>query len=190
MGGVGSGRWGWRSGADTTEGYRSIDVRELARAGALEPGTTRRVVWSAQGEVVASLDTRAEPGRLILTRGAGDGTQAVDLTRTACHLGGARHWFCCSGCGRRVGLLYDAGGFACRKCRQLVYPSQRERAFVRALRREDRFCDRMGWSDAARGRPKGMHQRTYEQRCREHAELSERSLYELMVLLGWPVPGP
>jgi hypothetical protein len=34
MGGIGSGRH-WQFGADTTEGYRSIDVRWLKREGLL-----------------------------------------------------------------------------------------------------------------------------------------------------------
>lgn len=112
MGGSGSGRR-WHFGSkDTTEGYRSIDVRWLKREGMLTPGANRRITWSRHGEVVASINIRAELGRVILTyrhRGGGgnewkDESYPVHLTTTPCHMGGERHWFLCParGCGQRV----------------------------------------------------------------------------------------
>lgn len=41
MGGIGSGRH-WLLGADTTDDYRSIDIRWLKREGLLESGIRRR----------------------------------------------------------------------------------------------------------------------------------------------------
>ena len=100
MGGSGSGRYSW--GKDTTEGYRSIDVRWLKREGMLSPGATRRITWSRHGEVVASINVRSEPGRMILTyrhRGGGgdwkDESYPVHLVTTSCHIGGERPWFLC-----------------------------------------------------------------------------------------------
>ena len=67
MGGSGSGRR-WHYGSkDTTESYRSIDVRWLKREGMLSPGADRRITWSRNGEAVASVNIRAELGRVILT---------------------------------------------------------------------------------------------------------------------------
>jgi hypothetical protein len=67
MGGSGSGRR-WHYGAkDTTEDFRSIDVRWLKRESMLSPGADRRISWSRRGEVVASINVGAELGRVILT---------------------------------------------------------------------------------------------------------------------------
>ena len=198
MGGSGSGRWGPRSGAKAaTDDFLSIDVRELVRAGALVAGAKRRVIWSAQGEVIASLDIRAEWRRVVLQRGGGrkGARYPVDLTTTPCHLGGERSWFVCptGGCGQRVAILYDVGGFACRECHQLTHPSQREKALARALRRADRLCDRMGWpsdpSDAERSRPRWMHRTTYARHCRDLDALAARGMAALADIPGWPRPG-
>lgn len=182
MGGSGSGRR-WHFGSkDTTEGYRSIDVRWLKREGMLTPGANRRITWSRHGEVVASINIRAELGRVILTyrhRSGGDEwkdeSYPVHLTTTPCHMGGERHWFLCParGCGKRVAVIYGGGIFACRKCYQLAYPSQREDAGDRAARRAHRIRDRLGWPGGVLegggwGKPKGMHWRTYERLCDDH----------------------
>lgn len=182
MGGSGSGRRWHYSAKDTTEGYRSIDVRWLKREGMLSSGANRRITWSRQSEVVASINIRAEPGRVVLTyrhRSGGDDWQdesyPVHLVTTPCHMGGERHWFLCParGCGKRAGVLYGGGIFACRKCYQLAYPSQRESTEDRAARRADRIRDRLGWpggilEGSGWGKPKGMHWRTYERLSDEH----------------------
>jgi hypothetical protein len=65
MGGTGSGRH-WQSGADTTENYRSIDVRWLKREGLLSSGIGSRITWSRGGEVTGRVNVRSEPGRVFL----------------------------------------------------------------------------------------------------------------------------
>ena len=99
----------------------------------------------------------------------------VHLVTTPCHMGGKRHWFLCParGCGKRAAVLYGGGIFACRKCYQLAYPSQRESTEDRATRRADRIRDRLGWpggilEGAGWGKPKGMHWRTYERLSDKH----------------------
>jgi len=182
MGGSGSGRR-WHYGSkDTTESYRSIDVRRWKRGSFLTPGRAFSWQWSRHGEVVASINVRAEVGRVILTyrhRSSGDEwkdeSYPVHLTTTPCHMGGERHWFLCParGCGQRVAVIYGGGIFACRKCYQLAYPSQREDTADRAIRRANRIRDRMGWpggvlEGSGWRKPKGMHRRTYERLCDEH----------------------
>ena len=101
MGGSGSGRR-WHYGSkDTTEGYRSIDVRRWKRGGFLTPGRAFSWQWSRDSEVVASINVRAELGRVIVTyrhRSGGDEwkdeSYPVYLTTTPCHMGGERPWFC------------------------------------------------------------------------------------------------
>ena len=201
MGGSGSGRR-WHYGSkDTTESQRSIDVRWLKREGMLTPGATSRITWSRHGKVVASINIRAELGRVILTyrhrSGGGewkDESYPVHLTTTPCHIGSERHWFLCParGCGQRVAVIYGGGIFACRKCHQLAYPSQREDIADRAGRRADRIRRRLGWpagvlNGSDFGKPKGMHWHTYERLCREHDVFSDRTLKAIADQLNlWP----
>jgi hypothetical protein len=182
MGGSGSGRR-WRFGSkDTTETYRAIDVRRWKRDGFLSPGCAFSWKWSRHGEVIASINVRAEPDRVILDyrqRDHGGEWQAenypVNLTTTPCHIGGERPWFLCParGCGQRIAVIYGGGIFACRKCHQLAYPSQSEDPADRAVRRADRLRARLGWPSgvlegAGWGKPRGMHWRTYERLCDEY----------------------
>lgn len=193
MGGVGSGRH-WQFGADTTDDYRSIDIRWLKREGLLGFGISRRITWSRGGEVTGSINVQSEPGRVILDyrhRDHGGEWQPerypVYLDTTPCHMGGVRHWFLCParGCGRRVAILYGGAIFACRHCYRLAYTSQREKPGDRAARRADRIRDKMGWPGGILeggdwGKPTGMHWRTYDRLSREHDALSDRALVGIM----------
>ena len=196
MGGMGSGRR-WHFGAsETTDDYRSIDVRRWRRDGLLKPGQCFGWQWSIHGEVVASIRVRAEQDRVILTyrhRSGGsdwkDESYPVYLDWTACHLGGQRPWFRCParGCGRRVAILYGGAIFACRHCYQLAYPSQREADDDRATRRADRIRERLGWEPGILNgdgpKPKGMHWSTFERLTREHHILVQKSLTGLRSML-------
>ena len=154
MGGSGSGNRWHHGGKSTTDDYCTLDVRRWAQAGVLRPGYWGGWHWTRDGETVASIQMRTEHDRVILIyrhRSGGDEwkdeSYPVHLTTTPCHMGGERHWFLCParGCGQRVAVIYGGGIFACRKCYQLAYPSQREDAGDRAARRAHRIRDRMGW---------------------------------------------
>ena len=193
MGGVGSGRH-WQPGANTTDDYRSLDIRWLKREGLLEPGISRRITWSSGGEVTGLISILSEPGHVILDyrhryRGGEWQPQLypVHLDTTPCHMGGERLWFLCParGCSRRVAILYGGAIFACRQCHQLIYPSQREPNRHRAIRRAERIREKLGWPPGIIeggdwGKPKGMHWRTYERLCREHDALSDRAMLGVM----------
>ena len=193
MGGIGSGRH-WQFGADTTEDYRSVDIRWLKREGILGLQGSRLLSWKRNGEVTGSINVRPEPGRIIVNYrhrcGGGawqDKGYPVHVDTTPCDLGGERHWFICpvQGCGRRVAILYGGTIFACRRCYRLAYPSTREAPRDRAARRADRIRDKLGWPGGILeggdwGKPKGMHWRTYERLCREHDALSDRALVGIM----------
>ena len=154
MGGPGSGNH-WHDGAkSTTDAYRRIDVRLLAREGVLRPGYLGRVSWTRHGETVASVVVQAEQDSVALTyrhrRGDDDWKDeqySVRIVRSPCHLGGSRPWFICPavGCGRRVAILYGDGLFACRHCHRLAYASSREDPSGRTMRRADRLRERLGW---------------------------------------------
>jgi hypothetical protein len=190
MGGMGSGRH-WHSGAkDTTDDYRSIDVRRWKRDGLLTPNQFFGWQWSRHGDIVASITVRTEPDRVILTyrqRNGGkeweDKSYPVYLDRTACNLGGERPWFLCPahGCGRRVAILYGGSIFACRHCYQLAYPSQRETDYDRAARRAERIRNKLGWEPGILNpkgwqKPKGMHWSTFERLNKEHDAFVQTSL--------------
>lgn len=52
-------------------------------------------------------------------------SQAIDVQRVPCHLGGVRYYFTCPGCqNRRYKLRSGRDGFYCRHCYRLPYYSQ------------------------------------------------------------------
>ncbi|NQY60776.1 hypothetical protein [Cognatishimia sp.] len=202
MGGSGSGRH-WQFGADTTDDYRSIDIRWLKREGLLESGVSRSITWSRGGEVTGSINVRSEPGRVILDyrqRDRGGEWQPerypVYLDTTPCHMGGERHWFLCParGCGRRVAILYGGAIFACRHCYRLAYPSQREKPGDRAARKADRIRDKLGWEGGVLNgpepwnKPKGMHQATFDRLRWKHDRFADRALAGFAEQFGFDLP--
>jgi hypothetical protein len=111
-----------------------------------------------------SRSSRGEYGPII--------TQRLPIEWTPCTLGGSRPWFRCEvyvrgrHCGRRVALLYSAGGiFACRHCYGLAYDSQSETPFLRSVRRARKTRMRLGagfsFAEPFPDKPPGMHWRTY-----------------------------
>jgi hypothetical protein len=197
MGGPGSGRR-WRLGSNsTTDDYRAMDVRYLARNRMLEPGYWRDLYWKRNGKSVASVRLRAGPGRVVLIyrhRSAGenwtDEQCSIRIERTPCSIGGSRPWFICpaAGCGKRVAILYGGGVFACRHCYRLAYASAREPAFERAARRADRLRERLGWEpgvlNGEGGKPKWMRWRTFGRLTDQYGEFYSRFLAGVAQALG------
>ena len=198
MGGSGSGNR-WHYGAkSSTDDYRSLDVRRWAREGMLRPGCWGGWQWTRNGEVVASIQMRAEQDRVILMyrhRSSDDEWKdkryPVHIVRTPCNLGGSRPWFICPtlGCGRRVAILYGGGIFACRHCYQLAYASAREDAGDRAMRRADRIRVRLGWEpgivNANGDKPKWMRWRTFYRLTQQHDRLVNRSMHAVALKFGF-----
>ncbi len=182
MGGLGSTRWNWERTRDTTDPYIWLDVRLLARQGALVPGTLSTSSWTYRGEPSGWISHRAEADALVLiynVKGPRDAEwqpvrERIPLERTACHYGGSRPWFLCPGCGRRRAVLYSVGGhFRCRACHDLAYSSTREEPWDGAMRRAETLRRKFGgqrgmhqWAP----KPKGMHWDRYE---RIMAEIQE-----------------
>lgn len=197
MGGPGSGRRWHYGAADCTDEYRRLDVRRLQRDGLLTPGGVFGWQWTHNGEKVASIDIRTDPGRVMLSyrrrSGGGDWKSEeypVWLDWTACTYGGRRAWFLCParGCRRRVAILYCGAIFACRHCYRLAYRCQRETADDRAARRADRIRERLGWEpgilNGEGDKPRGMRWRTYEHLTAEHEVLVCKSLAGMARFLG------
>lgn len=186
MGGFGSGRR-FQFGADTTEDYRTLDVRTLYRQGITAANVRSQITWSKGERVTAAIAVEAKPGRIVLDyRHRDRGGEwhpmrySILLTTTDCHLGGSRYWFQCpaDGCGRRVAILYGGAIFVCRHCLQLTYASRRERPWDRATRRAHRIRKKLEWPGCILDgsydtKPKGMHWSTYERLCAEHDALAD-----------------
>lgn len=155
-------------------------MNRLQKAGCLEPGWWGGWQWTHDGEKVASISLRAESDRLHLTYRVRicDGEwenveEPVRIICVPCRFGGSRPYFICPGvvsgvaCGRRVAKLLGPGRyFLCRHCYGLVYASQSEGEWDRALRRANKLRMRLGGDPGTASpfptRPKGMWHRTYE----------------------------
>ncbi len=195
---MGSGRY-WHYGAkDTTSDYRLIDVRRWQRDGWIAPYQSFNWQWSRDGETMAAIQVRTEPGQVMLTyrhrSSSGDWkdqSYPIQLDWTTCNFGGTRPWFRCpaNGCGRRVAVLYVGAIFACRHCHQLAYPSQRETDYDRAARRANKIRERLEWEQGVLNpkgwkKPKGMHWRTFERLNAEHDAFVAESLAGINQRLG------
>lgn len=197
MGGIGSGRYWYFGAKDTTDDYRSIDVRRWNRDGLLTPQQSFGWQWSRDDEVMASIRVCTESDRVILAyRHRSDNDKWKDesypvyLDWTSCHFGGQRPWFLCParGCGRRVAILYSGGIFACRHCYELTYQSQHENHYHRAARQANIIREKLGWetgilNSRERKKPKGMHWHTFKRLTDKHDALAQMSLEGTMILL-------
>ena len=172
-----------------------LDVRMLAKRGALCPGYAGSWSWSNShtGEHSGSISYRVETSAVVLSYSInGDPrTQRVPILRTSCHYGNTRPWFACPHCMARVAVLYmRRGGFYCRKCARVAYYSQSEDVTGRTWRVQRKAEAKLGENWA---RPKGMHAATREKllaiifRCEE---LREDELARFLMLharqLDWP----
>ena len=173
---------------NTTFSYLRLDIRYLRREGFLRPGVSATLRWSRNGEVFSSVGLRAEFDRIVLSyrnqRHGGDWMlqeYPVFLDSTPCNYGGSRLWFLCPGlgCSRRVAVLHGDSIFACRRCHQLAYQSQRETPYSRALARAQGIREKLaGLGSMAEGfpeKPKGMHWQTYWRLCREYEDAESHS---------------
>jgi len=197
MGGMGSGKKFYLGAKNTTENYRSIDVRHWQRNGLLAPYQTFWLRWTRDSEVVASISVNTKPGRVILTyrhrKDSEDWSNknyTVYLDWTLCNFGGKRPWFLCPAprCSRRVATLYVGCIFACRHCYQLAYQSQRETYDDRAARRANKIREKLDWKPGILNeigwKPKGMHWSTFEQLTAKHNAFVDVSIKGMAEFLG------
>jgi len=182
MGGFGSGRRN-QNGKDTTNDYRSLDVRRLQRGNLLRSGLCFSLEWTSKRQTLPSMIVQVETDKLTLnyrhqstSSGWQDKEYPIKLNWASCNYGGKRAWFICpaNGCGRRVAKLFlnSSGSFACRHCNHLAYASQRETVSDRALRLTRNVRQELGWEpslmDQNVPKPKGMHWKTYRRLRAQH----------------------
>ena len=134
MGGTGSSRWTTTITRVLADGLVRLDVRVLARKGALRPGARSNVTWGTGTAITVEVPEDDDEVMCLAygvqMRGRAGATVAehVRLMRTPCTFGAFRVWFACPGCGRRCAVLYAlAGRFTCRSCHHLAYASTRQR---------------------------------------------------------------
>jgi hypothetical protein len=182
----GAGRPGWHGKA---EQFRHIDVRRFQRENMLRGGS-----WSWQWrdtetqKVVSSIGIIGSTSHITLSYSVGDQSicDRVNISRTACGLGGSRAWFHCPRCSARVAKLYlRQGRFACRGCQRLAYSSQSEDAIGRIWRQQNKVEAKLEhrWQ-----RPKHMHHRTYHRllsRLFKLEEAREDAFALAVARMGW-----
>jgi hypothetical protein len=171
----GAGRPGYKA---TAESLQRVDVRLWARKGYLRRDSERWFSWqwTCNGEPSGSIGVRASGERVVLSyrlRAHGDEwrdhRETVVIAQTACKFGGSRCWFHCPQCARRCEVLYlRFGRFACRTCNRVSYVSQSGGLYDRLLHKFHKLRKRVEC-----GRPKGMHQRTWEALLNRAYELEE-----------------
>lgn len=173
----------------TPASFFRLDVRWLKREGLLEPGRVSIVRETYCGRPRGVVTVEAGDDGLTLTMHGR--AQWLGLTETPVHLGGSRLWFRC-GCGNRAALVYGSpqpGGsrFACRECKRLAYPSQREDPRHRPITMASRIRRQLGGSGSLvepfPAKPKGMHWTTYERRRSRAMAYERRSLSGMQAAL-------
>jgi hypothetical protein len=169
-------------GKPTPGSFVRLDVRWMKREGLLTPGRISTVRETHYGRPRGVVTVAASDDGVWLT--IHGRRQWLGITETPVHLGGSRPWFRC-GCGNRAALVYGSpqpGGsrFACRECKRLAYPSQREDPRHRPITMASRIRQQLGGSASLAQpfppKPKGMHWTTYERRRARAVAYERRSL--------------
>jgi len=156
--GFGSDRWPEESGKMTTDEVAALDVRELKRAGLIDPGQ----------ELVEGI------AHLAWTPCNFGGARPWFICPGV-------------GCGRRVAILYrlEPGQLLCRHCCDLTYESQLVGELGRAELRVEKAEARLPPSGT---RPKGMHHATFQKVIRAYLwalQEQEAVHQERLARLSW-----
>lgn len=151
MGSARSGRYGRRSLRGTVEQTRYLTLADLIDAGVVR--LTSDDVWNGSASFIL------EPSGDVWTLG-------LCVSAAPQPTGGVRWYLHCPCCGRRCTALYlprGANQYACRKCSQLDYRTQRIGRRARSAYKAFKLLRRIGVT--SRGivppKPKGMHRTTY-----------------------------
>lgn len=149
----------------------ALDVRVIARAGALVPGAAGSLTWTAWTGDQWRASYTVERDALRITVGSVQAFVRVEWTPG--RLGGRRPWLRCPVCHRRCVVVYLSGAFACRVCCGLAYRSQALDKASRLQERAEKLRRRLAGGGA---KPWGMHWSTYRRLLEQIADLEEASL--------------
>jgi hypothetical protein len=193
------GKYHSRSGGPTVEGCLRLDIDKMMRWGVIQPGDHLfgEMTFNFNDDKLTikfeSVVDELHGSWLRLQYAINDywtgQTHQVDdkifLVSTQPPFGGLRWWFLCPRLNRRVRKLYlplGARHFRSREAYRLAYPSQRETAYDRAMRRVHKLYLRLG-GDPADGehpkKPKRMRWTTYN-RLIDQLAAAERAVDEML----------
>lgn len=115
----------------------------------------------------------------------------IPVVTTHCNYGGQRHWFLCPfpSCQRRSKKLYfcNQGLFLCRKCLHLAYTTQNRSEADRIIDKKWHLIRKYGGdSEWTMKKPKGMHQKTFDQIRNEVCRLDEMATLKIAEMFGYP----
>lgn len=169
MGGFGSGRR--LESKAVTSSCLSIDVTDLKKAGALEPGCQFTLQFGNQnGEMYGETEDAQVWFIYAILRGDDyhDCVDCVPLSYTPARFGGDRPWFMCPyvDCNKRVKKLYISTRLGCRYCLSLSYQSKNDSRTDRLVAKADKIRAKLGWrlgifNPREAHKPQGMNDRTY-----------------------------
>ena len=193
MGGIGSGRAGFRRIAEHT---KRIDIREWRRRGYLTGYRAFTWSWNIGGEPAGSIGVVTNTTAVILNYTIlGDEplsiTERIALRNRPCHFGGMRQYLVCPRCGRAAELLYMASGrFRCRRCARVGYAIENLEKQWRADRRYRELETRLN-DDGSK--PQRMRWSTYDRICKKldkYGAISEAGLARCLTrLMGGDLTG-
>jgi len=117
------------------------------------------------------VDRILEDVRLFIENHGDSRFALKDGNDTACAFGGSRQWFVCPYCNRRVTVVVVDGAYvACRHCLKLTYASCNEDQIDRSWSKRDKYKAKLGGDKGQYLKPKGMHQRTWQQLRHQYYE--------------------
>jgi hypothetical protein len=147
MGGLGSGRSGWKPKAEYLPQFNIRDIHK---------------------------DTPLKEGQcLYMTHPEMPSGVGIILAWTTLNYGGKRPWFICPGCGSRVAILYVySHQLLCRTCHGITYSSRCEGTMDTLMRRERRLLEKLGGHLFPK--QKGMHLKTRAYLLAEYVKNSEK----------------
>lgn len=102
-------------------------------------------------------------------RGTSRGEEWLPVVHAPNPLDPGRHYFLCPGCGRRSAVVAFKAGWKCPRCHQLRYRRQLISKEVAAA--EAYLVLR---AEIGRGRPAGMHNKTFWEKSQQMAQLEKR----------------
>ena len=119
----------FKEAKETVEGKAGLSIAELKKGGVFRGLRVEAQYGFLYGDLEMMLVH--DPIELdwylkIVNPGPRNGNNAISIIETPCHYGGVREWFECPRCDRRCGILYkDEDDFACRRCMDFGYASQK-----------------------------------------------------------------
>lgn len=179
-------RWAGRDIRPLTNSFPSIDIADLLAERLLDPGIVGVMAWQTdgeQGKTVVKTVCRDDVLELkIAIPEVGICHISLLIELEPCRFGGYRKWLICPCCAERKRVFYISETWqridwvACRGCAGLVHPTNRMRRFQRLEHRSERIEERLHWDeDDEPCRPKGMHQKKFDQLVSEYEALIDEA---------------